>query len=395
MAVEPGDGRPLAHRREHIDRRRLVHEAGDGVQKGVTALPGHRRNRDGLRVGAAGVADGGFQVLGAQQVGLVPDLQDAALVHVDAEAGQHLADIAGLGMGFGAGDVADMQDDVGLLHLLQGGAEGLDQLVRQVGDEAHGVGHDGGPPVRQLQHPKRRVEGGEQHVLGHHLGLGQAVEEGRLAGVGVADQGHCRVRMPLAGRALQGARAAHLLQLGLQLADLVGDQPAVGLDLGFAGAAHDPEAAALALQVGPGPHQARALVGEPGQLHLQPPFPRPRPPREDLQDQAGAVDDLAVPGLLEIALLHRRERVVDHGDVDLAELDDVADFLHLALAEQGGGRQAAQGRDQGLADLQVEGQRQAHGLLQAHVGGPGGHASVPVGVDDNGALDRRLTIYRF
>ena len=37
------------------------------------------------------------------------------------------------------------------LHLLQGGAEGLDQLVRQVGDEADGVGQDRRAAARQLQ----------------------------------------------------------------------------------------------------------------------------------------------------------------------------------------------------------------------------------------------------
>ena len=62
-----------------------------------------------------------------------------------------VAHVAGLGLALGAGDVAHVQDDVGLLHLLQRGAEGLDQLVRQVGDEAHGVGQDRRPAVGQLQ----------------------------------------------------------------------------------------------------------------------------------------------------------------------------------------------------------------------------------------------------
>ncbi len=54
---------------------------------------------------------------------------------------------------------------------------------------------------------------------------------------------------------MQAAGAPHLLQLRLQPHDAVADQPAVRLDLRFAGAAEEAEAAALALQMGPGPHQ--------------------------------------------------------------------------------------------------------------------------------------------
>ena len=50
------------------------------------------------------------------------------------------------------------------------------------------------------------------------------------------------------------------------------------------------------------------------ELDLQRAFPRARAPAENFQDQAGAVDDFGVPGLLQIALLHRRNRAVHHDD---------------------------------------------------------------------------------
>ena len=58
-------------------------------------------------------------------------------------------------------------------------------------------------PSGQRDRPHGRVERGEEHVLGQHPGAGQPVEQRRLAGVGVADQRHDRIRHPL--RAPRGA----------------------------------------------------------------------------------------------------------------------------------------------------------------------------------------------
>jgi hypothetical protein len=63
--------------------------------------------------------------------------------------------------------------------------------------------------------------------------------------------------------------------------------------------------AALALEVRPGAHQSRLLIIQVRQLHLQSTFACARAPAEDFKNKARAVDDLRIPCLFQIALLHR------------------------------------------------------------------------------------------
>ena len=71
------------------------------------------------------------------------------------------------------------------------------------------------------------------------------------------------------------------------------DQPAVGLDLRLARTTEKAKAAALAFEMRPAAHQPAALIGQVRKLDLQPPFPGQGPLAENLQDEAGAIENLA------------------------------------------------------------------------------------------------------
>ena len=79
-------------------------------------------------------------------------------------------------------------------------------LVGQMAHEAHGVGQrDAALGLRQEHLAGGGVQGGEQLVGGIGAGLGQRIEQGGFASVGVADQGHGQHFAPAAGTAAHGA----------------------------------------------------------------------------------------------------------------------------------------------------------------------------------------------
>ena len=278
-----------------------------------------------------------------------------------------------------------MNDDVGLDDLLQGGAERGDQRSRQLGDEAHRVGQDDAPAGRQVDAPHGRVERREYLVVGIDGSTGQPVEERRLAGVGVADQGDDRIRHLAPGAPVL---LPHAHDIGELLADLhkaLVDQPAVHFELALARAADEAEAAPLAFQVGPAPDQPASLVGQRCHLDLQHAFARRRTLAEDVEDETGAVDHLGVERLLQIALLDRRQGRVDEDERRLALGDQALQVRDLTAAEIGAGLGLAYRDDLAVDQLEIDRPDQSLGLFQATcviaIAPP---AAAQRGIDDEG-----------
>jgi hypothetical protein len=95
-----------------------------------------------------------------------------------------------------------------------------------------------------------------------------------------------------------------------------------------------PDAALLALEVGPAAHQARRQVTELRELDLELALGAPRPPREDVEDEAGAVEHALADQPLEVALLGGRQLVVDEHEIRGFRAGAGADFLRLAAADE-------------------------------------------------------------
>ena len=139
---------------------------------------------------------------------------------------------------------------------------------------------------------------------------------------------------PLALAPLSLALALDLLQAILGALDGFTDHAAVQFDLGFARAAAPADAALLALQVRPAAHQTGAEVLQARQLDLQLAFVAARALGKDFQDQQGAVVDRQADGALQVALLHRRERLVEQHFARALALRQQADLLDLAAADE-------------------------------------------------------------
>ena len=211
--------------------------------------------------------------------------------------------------------IGHMHQQIGHGQFFQGGLKGLLQLFGQIADKPHGIHQDKLPLLGHAQAPGSGVQGGEQLVFGQHRGVGQGVEQGGFAGVGVAHQaGHGQAGLGAAGPG-KGALPADVVEPPGNTGNTLTDFTAVGLQLGFT----RPPAANAAGQAvhGPargGPGQARQSIFELSQFHLQTAHAAGRVLGENIQNNLGTVQHLALGnGDQGVKLRGRKLAVEDDG----------------------------------------------------------------------------------
>ena len=180
------------------------------------------------------------------EVDLVHDEQLGLVARADlTQHGAHRLDLL-LGVGRAGVDHVDQHVDLG--DLFERRPERLDQLVRQAPHEPDGVAEQRDLTARELQATGRGIERREQAVLDEGVGVRQPVQQGRLAGIRVADERDRRELAAPASLALGGPGLGETLQLALELVHASLDAPPVDLELGLA-RAPGPDAAGLLAQL--------------------------------------------------------------------------------------------------------------------------------------------------
>ena len=224
-----------------------------------------------------------------RDVGLVEHQQLGHLVGTDLC--QHVAHSIELAERIGGAGIDDVHEVVGERGDLERALEGLDQSVRQVAHEPDRVGEQHRLAARQRQSTRGGVERGEQAVLDQHAGVGEQVQQRRLAGVRVADDGDVGEAAAAAALALQRPRCRPVAEVGLELGDAAHDAAPVDFDLGLATTESGADATALLRQVGSlAAPQTWQPVAQQRQLDLRLAFERVGVLTEDVEDHRGAVD---------------------------------------------------------------------------------------------------------
>ena len=308
--------------------RALVEELVDARKQLIHALAGLGADVDAVLPVRADIAE--------VEVGLVVNAQAGNLLR--AELFDELVHDLRLLEPVRVGNVDDVQKKIGVFELFKRCLERLDELMRQLSNEADRVGDHDIQRVGHREKARRRVQRVKQAVIRGNARAGQRVQKRRLARVRVADDGDDGNFILAAAVALRGAHAAHLFKVRLQLVDLSVDVAAVGLKLRFAGALRADGALArrarLALQVRPHTDQARQQVLILRKLDLKPALFCLRPLGEDIENEAAAIEHLHAELFAQNAHLRGREVIVEDDHCRLLRLYQLADLVHLALADE-------------------------------------------------------------
>ena len=195
------------------------------------------------------------------------------------------------------------------------------------------------------------------------VGLGEPVEEGGFAGVGVARQRQRGQRNRAAAPPVEGAAGAHALQFEFDLLDPTGDAAAVGFQLRLARSA-GADAAAQPRHLDAAAGKAGQQVIELRQFHLEPALARAGAGCEDVEYQLSAVDNPGSNRFFQVALLGGRELTIEDDDVSRSGANRGGQFGSLAGPDEGSGLRRVARLQHALHHLGAGARRQFRQLVE-------------------------------
>ncbi len=270
-------------------------------------------------------------------------------------------------------DIHDVNKEICQLNFLEGRFERFDNGVRKFADETDRVGEEHFLPVRQDELTGGGVKSREEPVLGKHSCSREAVEKRRFSGVGVANQRGDRPVSAEAALALHGAVLAHAAQIAFQAGDAFLNAAAVDFKLCLAGAACS-NSACLTRKVGPHSGETRQKILQLRKLDLEAALTSSRTSRENIENQLGAVQDLAAGQLFEIAPLRRGKLVVKNQRRHVLFSALPGNLLGLPLADIEGCRGLLQFLDNGIHHLRAGSGSELTQLRQGILNVPATHS---------------------
>ncbi|RMN81584.1 hypothetical protein ALQ52_04413 [Pseudomonas cannabina pv. alisalensis] len=330
LGTQPGK---ILRQMQSADKQIITQQLGNGLLEQIQSSSITGRQPDTLRL-AIGIA----LYLGLypfQQIEFVIDLEDRQALGTDLA--KHGHDLLDLRHAVRLVRVDDVQQQIGVARLFKRRTKSFNQLVRQMTNEAHGVGQHDRTQVIELQTAQGRIECGEQLIGRKHVRIGDRVEKRRFAGVGVTHQRHRRnigTTPPATGLV---TLAANLLEPAFDLTQAHPQQTTVGFELGFPRTAQA-DTPFLTLKVSPAADQTGAHVLKLGQFDLQLAFVSTRPLGENIENKAGTIKHATLENAFEVTFLTGREGVIEYHEISLFGFDLVAKLLDLARANQVFGR---------------------------------------------------------
>ena len=268
---------------------------------------------------------------GIQQVDLVEDEQPRRRVSADlledrVHRRNRLAPPA-----LGLGRVHDVDDEIGEDRLLERRLERLDELMRELADEADRVGDEVAPPAVPIG-ARSRIERVEEPLPHADTRARQRVQQGGLARVRVSGEGDgrergARRRARITSR-LRSSRARRRRRLAIR-----SRASRRSVSIWVSPGPRVPIPPPKPLQVGPQAAHAREVVLELGQLDLELSLGAMGVVGEDVEDHRGAVDHGHPERRLQVPLLTGHKLVVAGDEVRVARGDLALELGELPTPE--------------------------------------------------------------